>query len=348
MFGDEMMGGIMADEMLDPGEGQIRCFISHGSNLTNVIPDQNKIVRALKSLDLLVNIEPFMTETSKLAHYVLPTKMGYEREDLTMFRYEGLYGAPFARYTPAISALPEGAEIVDDWEIYWGLAKRLGLQLVYDGVALDMDSQPTTGSLLAVVARHAPVSFEEIKALEMGAIFPVEPQVVDPAEAGCSGRFTTAPDDVVSELAEVLQETVDHGAYRSNGGVYGLRLTARRIRDVQNSSHRNVPAIRKRMPYNYAYMHPDELAALGLHPGDRVEITSDAGAIPAVTQADPTVRLGVVQMTHGWGGLPGETDYERDGANTGLLISTDRDLQAINAMPRMSAVPVNVTASLRS
>ena len=47
-------------------------------------------------------------------------------------------------------------------------------------------------------------------------------------------------------------------------------------------------------------------------------------------------------MTHGWGGLPDETDYSRDGSNTGLLISTDRNLETINAMPRMSAVPVNI------
>src|SRR3546814_4906685 len=60
--------------------------------------------------------------------------MGYERADLTMFFYESLYAEPFARYTPVVAATPEGSEIVDDWEIFWGLAKRLNLQLVYDGV----------------------------------------------------------------------------------------------------------------------------------------------------------------------------------------------------------------------
>ena len=47
-------------------------------------------------------------------------------------------------------------------------------------------------------------------------------------------------------------------------------------------------------------------------------------------------------MSHGWGTLPGETVYEQDGSNTGLLISTDRDLDPINAMPRMSAIPVRL------
>jgi len=342
MIGDEMMAGIMADEILEPGDDRVRCFISHGSNLANIMPDQRKTVRALKSLDLLVNIDPFMNETSRLAHYILPTKMGYERADLTMFLYESLYTQPYARYTPAIAAPPEGSEIVDDWEIYWGLAKRLGLELTYDGVPLDMNQTPTTDSLLAVIARHAPVSFEEMKAQELGGIFEGELQYVEPAEEGHDGRFTLAPQDICEEMQQVLAERTTHGAYRSNGASFTHLLTARRIRDVQNSVHRNVPAIRKRMPYNYAYLHPDDLAALGVADSGRIEISSDAGAIPAEVKADESVRPGVVQMTHGWGSLPDETDYDRDGANTGLLISTDRDLEPINAMPRMSSVPVNL------
>src|SRR3546814_7450539 len=63
MLGDEMMSGILADESLEPGEGQIRALITHGSNLANIMPDQKKIVRALRSLDLLVNIEPYINDT---------------------------------------------------------------------------------------------------------------------------------------------------------------------------------------------------------------------------------------------------------------------------------------------
>jgi len=348
MLGDEMMGGILADEILQPGEGQVRGFIVHGSNLANILPDQAKTVRALRSLDLLVNIDPYMNETSRLAHYVLPTKMGYERADLTMFLYESLYAEPYARYTPAIAAPPVGSDLLDDWEIYWGLAERLGLSLTYDGVALDMTTRPTTDSLLAIVARHAPVPFETLKQAELGGIFAGEEQRVLPAEEGHAGRFSTAPDDIVAELRAVLAERDVHGAYRSNGQLFTHRLTSRRIRDVQNSSYRNVPAIRRRMPYNYAYLHPDELAALGVAEGEMIEIGSDAGAIPAMVAADAGVRRGVVQMTHGWGSLPGETDYRRDGANTGLLISTDRDLEPINAMPRMSAVPVNIRPMARA
>ena len=65
-------------------------------------------------------------------------------------------------------------------------------------------------------------------------------------------------------------------------------------------------------------------------------------AIEGVIASDPTIRTGVISMTHGFGTLPEDTVYERDGSNTGMLISTDRDLEPINAMPRMTAIPVTI------
>jgi hypothetical protein len=48
-------------------------------------------------------------------------------------------------------------------------------------------------------------------------------------------------------------------------------------------------------------------------------------------------------MSHCWGGLPDDLEpYEKVGANTGLLVSLDRDCEAINAMPRMSTIPVRI------
>src|SRR5690606_20045250 len=165
----EMMTGIFADEILTPGEGQVRCVINHGSNLVNIIPDQRKIYRALESLDLLVNIEPYMNETSKISDYVFPTKLYYERPDIShiMFASEIAYNLPYARYTPTIADPPEESEVVDDWKIVWGLAKRLGIKLQFDGVELDMSVKPTTDDLIRIVSRHAPVEYEEFKSIEV-------------------------------------------------------------------------------------------------------------------------------------------------------------------------------------
>ena len=58
--------------------------------------------------------------------------------------------------------------------------------------------------------------------------------------------------------------------------------------------------------------------------------------------ADSGVRAGVVSMSHCFGYLPGNEDYDTHGASTNHLISTERDLQTINAMPRMSGIPVSI------
>ncbi len=343
LLGD-MPTGIMAEEILEKGPGQIKAFICHGSNLVNSVPDQYKVTEALRSLELLVSIEPYMNETAKLSHYIIPTPLLYERPDLTGFYAETmLCPVPFARYTDAIVPPPPGSAVVEDWRIFWGLAKRLGVSLTYEGVPMDMDSEPTTDDMLAIIARHCPEPWETLKSYEIGKVFDEYPQFVEPADADASGQFTTMPSDVAAEVKQVASEPAAHGPTVSNGQIFAYRLSVRRIREIFNSTGRNLPALRKRMPYNLAYMHPEDLAELGVIDGEKISITSDRATIPAVVSTDPTIRRGVVSMTHGFGSLPDDTVYERDGSNTGMLISTDRDLEPINAMPRMSAIPINIS-----
>jgi anaerobic selenocysteine-containing dehydrogenase len=116
-------------------------------------------------------------------------------------------------------------------------------------------------------------------------------------------------------------------------------MISRRMNRVMNSVGNNLKATLKRDPINPAYMNPADITALGMAPGDRVEIASDHGRIETVAQPDKAVRPGVVSISHCWGGLPGE---DGPGVNTNLLIPDDRHLASVNMMPRMSAVPVNV------
>src|SRR5262249_50632373 len=108
--------------------------------------------------------------------------------------------------------------------------------------------------------------------------------------------------DVTAELAEVRAERAWVDAARA--GAFTHRLISRRMREVSNTMYHDLPAIRRRRPYNPAYMNPDDLAAQGLASGERVEIVSDHGRIPAIVAADADLRSGVVSMTHGWGGSP--------------------------------------------
>lgn len=75
----------LPEEILSSGEDRIRAVIVEGANPLRSYPDSKKFEEAFKALDLLVVIEPAMTETARLAHYVLPAKTGYEKFEASLF-----------------------------------------------------------------------------------------------------------------------------------------------------------------------------------------------------------------------------------------------------------------------
>lgn len=336
MLGNEMMSAVLPDEILTPGDGQVRALIVDGANPVNVIPDQIKTAKAMESLDLLVTIDPYMTNTAKLSHYILPPKTYFEREDTLPLEFETvLMPFPYQHYTPALGP-PPNSEVEDDWYIFWALAKRLGVVIDFMGVPLDMEARPSNADLFAILTRNAQVSLAEVQKHPSGKIFDIPEQIVQAPDADNGARFDPAPEDIRREMDRVLAESWSVSAFSH-------RLTCRRMRDIMNTQYTALPTTRRRHPFNPAYFHPGDLKALSLKPGDKVDIVSDHGRVRVIAASDPDLRPGVVSMTHGWGPLPGgDAGYENGGSSTNLLISTERDYEPINAMPRMSAIPVNI------
>lgn len=339
----ERMSSTLADEILTPGEGQIKALINASGNPAISMPDKRKFANALQSLELLVTVDPFMTVTAKASDYVLPTKMMYERFDLPLtFMGFPIYIQPWGQYATPIMPPPKGAEVVDDWYIYWGLAKRLGKTLRLNGVALDMKTAPTTEALLDIMTKDSLVPLDDIKKYPSGKIFDVPPHFVQPARPEADGKFDIIPADIQQELAEVRQETVVHGHYESNGTYFSHRLSVRRTRNVMNTVVPQLQKTKEQYPYNPAWINPQDLQAYELCSGDKVYIVSDHGRVPAIVEADETVRSGVVSMSHGYGGEQDSDNALENGSSVNLLISSSRNLDNITAMVRMSGIPVNI------
>ncbi|MEL7030560.1 MAG: molybdopterin-dependent oxidoreductase, partial [Pseudomonadota bacterium] len=68
----------LPDEILTPGEGRVRALICLGGNPMLAWPDQLKTFEAMKALDLLVCLDPRMSETGKLSDYVIAPKLQLE------------------------------------------------------------------------------------------------------------------------------------------------------------------------------------------------------------------------------------------------------------------------------
>ena len=142
-LGIEMPTAALADEILTPGDGQVRALICIGGNPLVAWPNQSKVERALGSLELLVCIDIKLAQTARLAHYVIAPRISLERDDIATAP-EIFYEEPYARYAEAL--LPPQGDVLDEWEFYWEIARRLGTQIVTAGGPLPHGSEARRSS----------------------------------------------------------------------------------------------------------------------------------------------------------------------------------------------------------
>ncbi|MEP6786101.1 MAG: molybdopterin-dependent oxidoreductase [Sphingomonadales bacterium] len=340
-FFGERVSGTLTDEILTPGADRIRALIVDGANPMTSLPDRDKTHKAMQALDLLVVIDTWETPTTQHAHYILPTKMQYERPDMSPGHPAlKFYPGAWAQFTPAIVAPPEGAEVVDDWYVFWALAKRLGVTINFSGLrAMTGDEPPTTEDLIAILLERSQTSLDELSGYPHGRQFPMEGGAIKPPRPEHNAQFDVMPADVLDELRRYMDEPVARKR-AGTGREFTHLLSTRRMRDMYNSYGILMPTVRKRNKYNPAYLHSDDLAELGIEPGTLVEIVSAHGRTQAILELDDTMRRGVVALSQGWGGTPGKENIMVDGSCVNALIDTDTHYENINAMPHMTAVPV--------
>ena len=78
----------VAQEILTDHPDRFRAMIVESSNPAHSVADSASIRTALESLELLVVIDVAMTETARLAHYVLPAASQFEKPEATFFNLE--------------------------------------------------------------------------------------------------------------------------------------------------------------------------------------------------------------------------------------------------------------------
>ncbi|WP_042354573.1 molybdopterin-dependent oxidoreductase [Bacillus rubiinfantis] len=110
-----------AEEVLAATDPEIKMIIVTCGNPLTQIPDSTVVEKAFTSVETLVVIEQFMTDTAKLAHYVLPTTTAFEEED---FYYSSMYHH-YVNYGPQLIQDTPGEVKSEVW-IWTELAKMLG------------------------------------------------------------------------------------------------------------------------------------------------------------------------------------------------------------------------------
>lgn len=117
---------LMTETMRTERPYPIKAFITSGSNPAVTFPDTKRFLEGIKNQELMVCIDPFMTETGHLADYVLPACTFLEETGIGGFPYGISYCEPFIMLRKkVIEPLFESKPI---WWIWSQLGRKMGYE----------------------------------------------------------------------------------------------------------------------------------------------------------------------------------------------------------------------------
>src|SRR5678815_1442849 len=119
---------LLGKEILAAQDPPIRAVWVTAGNPVAMLPDSATTAEALRTRDLVVVVDPFLTDTAACAHVVLPTTTLLEDDDVL-----GSYGHHYVGVSTPVVPRPENVR--SDLEIVQALAARVGLADVVAGRA---------------------------------------------------------------------------------------------------------------------------------------------------------------------------------------------------------------------
>ncbi|MBM4133839.1 MAG: 4Fe-4S dicluster domain-containing protein [Nitrospira sp.] len=235
--------------------GQIKALYVIGENPLATLPASFGVKEALAKLDLLVVQDPFLTETAKMAHFVLPA-CTFAEKDGTVTNQEGKVQRIRQTMDPIGESLP-------DWHIMTALASGLGYELSYES---PQDIQ------------------NEIMKLLPGYYNLGQPKKIGPKpEAYLSNAY-------VSNLAGRYGGGASAAA-RDKGRPFGLVMGQLLYHSGKLSTQAS-GLIKIAPNTGKLRMNGQDMERLGLGDGARVRVSSEQGSLALGVQADQTLLPG--------------------------------------------------------
>jgi anaerobic selenocysteine-containing dehydrogenase len=359
---DAFPGGILADEILTPGDRQVRALFVTGGNPLITMPNAGRLRRAFEDLELLVTLDIYRNETGSVAHYVLPSTSPFERPDL-LFAFPlfmGMQSRPYLQATGAVSE-PDG-EQRDEASIYLDLCRASGVNLFGSRsaqkllewmCALDRRRRRGRGGLpgvpqellLSLLLRVSGAgSFRGLLRHESGMARP------EPRGGDFLGQRIVTDDRRVHLAPPALLEQAheleaDFAGERSRAGE--LRLVTKRTHETHNSWTHNIEEhVSGTRSTNHLYVHPDDAARLGLADGDLADVSTRTASVRVPVRLLADLMPGTVALPHGWGhqhatGL--SVASRTTGVNVNLLAADGPDaIERVSGMAHLTGFPVEV------
>ncbi|MGA5362361.1 molybdopterin oxidoreductase family protein [Streptomyces purpurascens] len=318
------------DTATEEGE-PVRALVAVAANPVLSAPDGDRLDKALDSLDFMVSVDPYLNETSRHAHVVLPPPPPSQSPHHD-FAFNTLAVRNQVRYTrPAFPLQPgrmaeteilarlilavtgmHGADpaAVDQMVIDQTLGKAVTEphSPVYDRDPRDLAAQLTgdTGPerRLDMMLRLGPygdgfgvrpdgLTLEKLLAQPHGIdLGPLRSRLPQPLKTR-SGRVELLPGPIEEDLPRLRAALAERPE--------GLVLVGRRHLRSNNSWMHNVPALTGGTNRCTLHIHPEDAERLGVADGAPVRVKGAGGEVTAPAEVTDAVRRGVVSLPHGWG-----------------------------------------------
>ncbi|WP_261717930.1 molybdopterin oxidoreductase family protein [Streptomyces sp. FZ201] len=364
------------DTVTEEGE-PVRAVITVAANPVLSAPDGDRLDKALAGLDFMVSVDPYLNETSRHAHVVLPPPPP-SRSPHHDFAFNTLAIRNQVRYSPAAVPLEPGrmAETEIMARLVLAVSGMHGAEPdAVDGMVIDQtlgkavkephspvhgrDPRELAGQLtgatgperrLDMMLRLGPygdgfgvrpdgLTLEKLRAHPHGIdLGPLRPRLPQPLKTR-SGKVELLPGPIADDLPRLRE------ALRRRPD--GLVLVGRRHLRSNNSWMHNVPALTGGSNRCTVHIHPEDAARLGVRDGAAVRLKGAGGEITAPAEVTDAVRPGVVSLPHGWGhDRPGtRMNHARKdpGANVNQLLDGSL-LDPLSGNAVLNGVPVQLTA----
>ncbi len=342
-FAGELPAVSMAEEILTPGDGQIKAMVTIAGNPIISSANADEIDRAFATLDFYVAFDFYINATTRHADVILPptSPLEHDHYDIAFHR---LAVRNSSRYNPAVFEREEGS--LHDWEIFNAVTAKIqelrGKEyrpipapdvVVAAGIESDVYG-PNQNPDMAL-------TMEKIKAAPHGIdLGPLKTGLADRI-ANESGLIKAAPEMYLGDLPRLL------ASQKSNDQDELLLIGRRHVRS-NNSWMHNYHRLVKGPKRWQLMMHPQDLAKLGIEDEAEVKVESRVGQITTVVQATDEVMPGVVSLPHGWGhqrkGIKMAIASQQQGANCNVL-TDDKFIDKLSGNAALNGVPVRVTAA---
>jgi formate dehydrogenase len=336
---------VFADDVLSKDPDRIRALVVVAGNPVITFPNTEKVERALRSLELLVCIDIYPSDTIAFADYALPAATLFEKGGLH-FLTSTFEPYPFLEWHSKIVE-PRG-EARSEWEIFKSISRAARVPFLNDPLLdrfariLEAVGLVFSEDLLYRFLLLGKASLGRLKrapgGIKLGDIRFGE--LLDHGIRTRDGRLQLAPPDLVDALPEALAEPP------ASTEEYPLLLVSgvRRLAGYNSWTHHIAPLAEK-LSGNWAILNPADAARLGVTEGQRVQVRSRSGELEIEARLSPDIREGVIGIHQFFGhkyGSGTRASRRFPGVNVNLL-HDDRVRDRFCGMPVYNGTPCRVT-----